>query len=78
MPMYILIEYSESYSDTSRSWWQFKRDEVLANNANLSIDNSQSFRYKAALLGKTWMLIMEIALWKVQNSCSIKVFEQIL
>ena len=53
MPMYILIEYSENYSDTSRSLWQFKRDEVLANNANLSIDNSQSFRYKASLLGKT-------------------------
>ena len=53
MPMYIFIEYSENYSNTSRSSWQFKKDEVLANNANLSIDNSQSFRYKAALLGKT-------------------------
>ena len=51
--MYILIEYSGNYSDTSRNLWQFKRDEILANNANLSIDNSQSFRYKAALLGKT-------------------------
>ena len=48
-----LIEYSENYSDTSGSLWQFKRDEVPANNADLTIDNSQSFKYKAALLGKT-------------------------
>ena len=51
--MYDLIEYSDNYSDTSVSLWQFKRDEVHANNANLSIDNSKSFKYKAALAGKT-------------------------
>ena len=27
MPMYNLIEYSDNYSDTSGSLWQFKRDE---------------------------------------------------
>ena len=53
MPMYNLIEYSDNYSDTSGSLWQFKRDEVPANNAELTIDNSQSFKYKAVLLGKT-------------------------
>ena len=53
MPMYNLIEYSDNYSDTSGSLWQFKRDEVPANNADLTIDNSQSFKYKAALLEKT-------------------------
>ena len=53
MSMYNLIEYSDNYSDTSGSLWQFKRDEVPANNADLTIDNSQSFKYKAALLGKT-------------------------
>ena len=53
MPMYNLFEYSDNYSDTSGSLWQFKRDEVPANNADLTIDNSQSFKYKAALLGKT-------------------------
>ena len=52
MPMYNLIEYSNNYSDTSGSLWQFKRDEVLAKNVDLTIDNSQSFKYKAALLGK--------------------------
>ena len=28
MLMYNLIEYSDSYSDTSGSLWQFKRDEI--------------------------------------------------
>ena len=41
MPMYNLIEYSNNYSDTSGSLWQFKRDEISANNANFTIDNSQ-------------------------------------
>ena len=53
MSMYNLIEYSDNYSDASGSLWQFKRDEVPADNADLSINNSQSFKYKAALLGKT-------------------------
>ena len=53
MPMYNLTEYSDNYSDTSGSLWQFKKDEVLAGNAELTIDNSQSFKCKAALLGQT-------------------------
>ena len=52
MPMYNLIEYSDNYSDTSGHLWQFKRDKVAAN-ADLSIDNSKSFKYKAVLVGKT-------------------------
>ena len=51
--MYNFIEYSDNYSDTSGSLQQFKRDEVLADNDNLTIDNSQSFEYKAALIAKT-------------------------
>ena len=53
MPMYNLIEYSDNYSDTSGNLWQFKRDEVPAGNVDLTIDNSQSFKYKAVLVGKT-------------------------
>ena len=53
MPMYNLIEYSDNYSDMSGSLWQFKRDEVTDKNADLTIHNSQSFKYKAAFLGKT-------------------------
>ena len=48
-----MIEYSDKYSDTSGSLWQFKRDEVPANNADLTIKNSQSFKHKAALVAKT-------------------------
>ena len=52
MPMYNLTAYSDNYSDTSGSLWQFKRDEVPANEVDLSIGSSQSFKYKAAILGK--------------------------
>ena len=48
-----MIEYSDTYSDASGSVCQFKRDEVLNNSDNLTADNSQSFKYKAALVGKT-------------------------
>ena len=51
--IYNLIEYSDNYSDTLGSLWQFKRDGVPANNDDLSINNSDSFKYKAALVGKT-------------------------
>ena len=51
--MYNLIEYSDNYSETSGSLWHFKRDKDPANNADLSIDNSECFKYKAALVGKT-------------------------
>ena len=50
--MYSLIEYRGNYSDTSGSLWQFKRDEVPNNNADLTIDNSQSSKYKTALIEK--------------------------
>ena len=47
MSMYNLIKYSDNDSDTSGCLRQFKRDEVPANNVDLSIDNSGSFKYKA-------------------------------
>ena len=53
MPIFNLIEYSNNYWDTSGSLWQFKRDEVPGENADLTTDNSQSFKYKIALVGKT-------------------------
>ena len=51
--MYNLIEYSDNYSDTSGSLWQFKRDDVPADNVDLTINSSRSFKYKVAILGKT-------------------------
>ena len=47
IPMYNLIEYSDNYSDTSGSLWQFKRDEIT-NNADVTNDNNAlSFQYKS-------------------------------
>ena len=37
MHMYNLTEYSNNYSDTSRSLWQFKRDEIEGN-IDLTVD----------------------------------------
>ena len=53
MPIYNLIEYSDNCLDTSESLWQFKIDEVPSNNADLTIKNSQFFKYKVVLVGKT-------------------------
>ena len=51
--MYNLIEYSDNYSYTSGSLWQFKRDEII-NNANVTNDNNAfSFTCKASLIGNT-------------------------
>ena len=49
--MYNLIEYSDDYSDTSGSLWQFERYEI-EDDADLTLDadhilnNSSSFKYK--------------------------------
>ena len=57
MPMYNLIEYSDNYSDTSGSLWQFKRDEQPINNngtfINITTESSSSFKYKSNLIGNT-------------------------
>ena len=77
--MYNMIEYSDNYSDTSGILWQFKIDEVPPNNNDLTTDNSQSFKYKAALVGKTKDAINNTNnSVKNTNSCSIKVSEQLL
>ena len=69
MPMYILIEYSDNYSDTSGSLWHCKRDEITSN-ADVSNDNAPSFKYKANLIGNTeWY-----KKWS-KNSCTIKIFK---
>ena len=48
MPMYNLIEYSDNYSKTSGSLWQYYTDIP---NDNLA--RSESFKYKVAITGKT-------------------------
>ena len=56
MAMYNLLEYSDSYPDSSGSLYQFKRDESPMNDAgnpsNVALDILTSFKYKANILGK--------------------------
>ena len=59
MPVYNLIWYSNSYSDTSENLRKFKKDEVPNNNVDLTADNSQSFKCKADLWGKQQMLLIK-------------------
>ena len=51
MPMYNLLEYSQNYSMTSRSLWNYYRDKIddVDNNAS----DGKSFRYKTKIIGKT-------------------------
>ena len=55
MPMDVLIEYSDNYSDTSGSLWQFKIDELNNDNINTALadNNAPSFKYKASIIGNT-------------------------
>ena len=53
MPMYNLIEYSDNYSDTSGSLWNFKRDEIINNADMTNDDNAPSFKHKASFIGNT-------------------------
>ena len=48
MPMYNLIEYSDNYSKTSGSLWQYYKDDP-----NDNITDSESFKFKVKITGKT-------------------------
>ena len=77
MPIYNLIEYSDNDSNTSGGLQQFKRDEVPANNDNLTINNSKSVKYKAALVEETADIVSNTnsSVKNHKNSCSIKIFD---
>ena len=53
MPMYNLIEYLDNYQDSSATLYQYRRDEPPEDDgaADLTADNSSSFKYKIKLLG---------------------------
>ena len=48
MPMYNLIEYSDNYSKTSWSWWQYYKDDP-----NDNLTDSESLKSKVKIAGKT-------------------------
>ena len=72
MPMYNLIEYSDNYSDTSGSLWQFKRDEIEGD-ADLTVDaqhipnNSPSFKYKSSFITDRIGVKIEVPLKCLSN-----------
>ena len=49
MPMYNLLEYSKNYRKTTGSLWNYYRDEP----SNPLSSNSESFKYKTNIVGKT-------------------------
>ena len=49
MPMYNLLEYSKNYRKTTGSLWNYYRDEP----SNPLSSNSESFKYKTSIVGKT-------------------------
>ena len=58
MPMYNLIEYSDNYSKTSRTLWQYYKDIPAVNNdgdlVNFNEANAtDSFNFKTKTTGQT-------------------------
>ena len=81
MPMYNLLEYSDNYSMTLGSLWNYHRDEVIdsanenndANNFRINSKKtakSKSSEYKTKLIGSRYRLSIK------PGSCySIKIFK---
>ena len=67
MPMYSLIEYSDNYSKTSGSLWQYYKDDP-----NDNITDSESFKSKIKITGKT------PAAGNTKDVEIIKIFKQFL
>ena len=62
MPMYNLIEYSDNYQDSSATLYQYKRVNQQKNAAaDLTADNSSSFKYKIKLLGNVTEVVGNFA-----------------
>ena len=58
MPMYNLIEYSDNYSKTSGSLWQYCKEIPVVNNAGNIVDfdganTTDSFNFKTKITGQT-------------------------
>ena len=55
MPLYNLIEYSDSYSKTSGILWQYCKDiSAVSNNGDIiEFNGANSFDFKAKITGQT-------------------------
>ena len=58
MPMYNLIEYSDSYAKTTGSLWQYFRDDD-GDGDDIDIEDSKSFKSKVRITGKLLMMIIK-------------------
>ena len=52
MPIYNLLEYSQNYSMTSGSLWNYYRDKIFDDDDNNGSDG-KSFKYTTKIMGKT-------------------------
>ena len=53
MQMFNLLEYSKNYRKTTRSLWNYYRDEP----SNPLSSNSESFKYKTSITGNVYNLV---------------------
>ena len=53
IPIYNLTEYSDNYSENSRSLRNLKRDKIVNNVDLTNNDNAPSFKFKASSIGNT-------------------------
>ena len=75
MSMYNLMEYSDNYSGTSGSLWQFKRAEHKMNNgnpANVITADSSSFKYKSSLIKESTVVNNNRVFENVKIAVSLK------
>ena len=71
MPMYNSIEYSDNYSDTSGSLWDFTKDEIDNNAEVTKEDNASSFKYKSSFFVDNERDGKKMS----KNSCSTKIIK---
>ena len=74
MPMYNLIEYSDNYQDSSATLYQYERDESPEADAiaDLAVNTSSSFKYKANLLGNIDAAIPNVVIQHVKVVIPLK------
>ena len=74
MPMYNLLEYIKKYKKTTGTLWNYYRDET----GNPISFNSESFKYKTSIVGKTpqnndsltnakVVIPLKVVIWRVLN-----------
>ena len=80
MPMYNLPEYSNNYSKTSGSLWNYYKDELTDetnddNGPNKNVINSKSFKYKTSITGSTYNVVANTGDYVCYDSPTNAVFK---